>query len=155
MTEQFMMDGDTAGIFSSCDSQFPLVPADTGRPSERNYSLVSHVSPYMCSYKLFIRDSQFPLVPADTGKPSKRNYYTLLYVYLFSRIHILMDGDTAGIFSSCDSQFPLVPADTGKPSKGNYSCLSNWKICGFYSDRESCLFPTMWLVFPLSRDQRN
>ena len=28
------------------------------------------------------------------------------------------------------------------------SCLSDWTICGFDSDRKSCLYPITWLVFP-------
>ena len=35
-----------------------------------------------------------------------------------------------------------------------WSCLSVWTVCGFDCDRKSCHHIT-WLVFPLSRDQRN
>ena len=32
MTQQLMIDGETAGILSSCESQLPLVPGAMGRP---------------------------------------------------------------------------------------------------------------------------
>lgn len=32
MTQQLMMEGDTAGILRSCESQLPRVPGAMGRP---------------------------------------------------------------------------------------------------------------------------
>ena len=32
MTQQLMIEGETAGIFNNCESQLPLVPGAIGKP---------------------------------------------------------------------------------------------------------------------------
>ena len=74
------------------------------------------------------------------------------------------------LFRHCENQYKcikvqIVSAAKQKPHTDlpNFccevvhflSCLSDWTICGFDSDRKSCLNLITWLVFPLSRDQRN
>ena len=52
MTQQFTIEGDTAGIFSNWESQLPLVPGPTGKPEIHYYcTMLTHYQ--MTNFRLF------------------------------------------------------------------------------------------------------
>jgi len=44
MTPQFMMEGDTGGILSNCESQLPRVPGPTGKPTTYKITFTHNIT---------------------------------------------------------------------------------------------------------------